>query len=474
MQNSLLSTSQYQSTNNYLSRPGNFYESNRPSLMTTSTSSIGGTGGYQSIIGRRRQAGTRPDDLNTYLIDNSSVGDGYSSSLFVNSQNTYPMTNHYMNMSDDPPPAIPPRYRRDNNTYRHEDINDQYRRHSTDEYLSENLNNNNNNSHTLPRETFIHHAYPATITNSTGFRPINIHYNQYTTEQDDVFDRAQSTSSTNSSDSYKQQRSNLLRSQMNNQQRIPINEQLPSEEIIINNGNQTGDSVFHRLAYTGTKTALSRSSSNSCSNLLNKNASQNPSNQLQSCEIDFDDSLNTTIIDHTNEQITSNKYQRSKSVDTRARLKLAQSQLNDDNNDEQQKTIPSSKFTPINSRPPPRVPLTPTTTATTRTALTKRSTNGIRQQNSNGNMYDQDIENEENISYHDDNYQTKLSNNNRIGTNIPVHRYTTNNIQPSPSTSSVSSNISRTKPPMNLDRRDSNISTSDANRFEKQFSFDYK
>jgi hypothetical protein len=56
--------------------------------------------------------------------------------------------------------------------------------------------------------------------------------------------------------------------------------------------------------------------------------------------------------------------------------------------------------------------------------------------------------------------------------NIPVHRYTTNNnnnIQSSPSTSSVNSNISRTKPPIstpiNLDRRDSNASTTDSNRF---------
>jgi hypothetical protein len=237
----------------------------------------------------------------------------------------------------------------------------------------------------------------------------------------------------------------------------------------------SGDSVFHRLAYTGTKASLSRSNSNSCSNLLNKNSapSQIPSNQLQTCEIDFDDSLNQTIIDHTNEQITSNKYQRSKSVDTRAKLKLSQSRSNDNNdehNDEQEKIIPSSKFTSNNSRPPPRIPLTPTSTP--RTTLTKRPSNGIRRQNSNGDMYDidnqqQDIENDENISYNDDNYQQKLHEN-RMRTSIPVHRYTTNNtnIQSSQSTSSVNSNISRTKQPINLDRRDSNTSTTDSNRFE--------
>jgi len=239
MQNSLLSTSQYQPINSYLSRQGDFQDnwmnSNRPSLMTTSTSSTssgGGGGGYQSIIGRRRQ--TRPDDPNTYFIDNPSVGDGYSSSIFSNSQT---MTNPYMNMSNEPP-VIPPRFRREN--YRNDDINDQYRRHSTDEYLSENVNNNNNNP-TGSRDVFIHHAYPATITNATGFRPINMHYNPLSSEQDDSHDRAQSTSSTNSSDSLKQQqqqqRSNHIRTQINNQQRLPpssINERKTNEQIISN------------------------------------------------------------------------------------------------------------------------------------------------------------------------------------------------------------------------------------------------
>jgi hypothetical protein len=232
VQSSQMSTSQYQPTNNYLSRQGNFHDTytnpNRPSLMTTSTSSNNSVG-YQSIIGRRRQ--TRNDDPNQFLIDNTSVGDAYSSSLFGNSQNPYATTNHYMNMSDEPP-AIPPRFRQEN--YRNEEVNDQYKRYSTDDYISDNINNNNNNnnnnSNTLPRDTFIHHAYPATIINATGFRPINTHYNQQfdsynqiPQEHDDLHDRAQSTSSTNSSDSLKQRsvQSNNIRQTMNGQQRLP-------------------------------------------------------------------------------------------------------------------------------------------------------------------------------------------------------------------------------------------------------------
>jgi hypothetical protein len=235
MQNSYSSIPQYQPTNSYLSRQGNLHEpylnSNRPTLMTTSTSSTnsgGGGAGYQSIIGRRRQ--TRYDDPNSYFVDNPSVGDGYSSSVFVNSQNPYPATHHYMNMSDEPP-AIPPRFRREN--YRTDDINDPHRRHSTDEYLSENINNNNNNSHTLPRETFIHHAYPATITNATSFRPINFHYNQFSSEQDDLQDRAQSTSSTNSSESLTQQQQQRLNNLRHQPQRLPSSSSKPTEPMIL-------------------------------------------------------------------------------------------------------------------------------------------------------------------------------------------------------------------------------------------------
>lgn len=184
MQNSYPSMPQYQSTNNYLSRmggnlPDSYLTSNRPTLMTTSTSST--NSGYQSIIGRRRQ--TRHDDPNNYFVDNPSVGDGYSSSFFVHGQNPYSMNSHYMNMPDEPP-AIPPRYRRT------DDAIDHYRRHSTDEYLSDNINtNNNNNSQTLPRNAFIHHAYPATITNSTGFRPITTHNNPLAYEQNEFHDQ---------------------------------------------------------------------------------------------------------------------------------------------------------------------------------------------------------------------------------------------------------------------------------------------
>ena len=472
----------YQSANNYLSRQGNlpdsYLTSNRPTLMTTSTSST--NSGYQSIIGRRRQ--TRHDDPNNYFVDNPSVGDGYSSSLFVHGQSSYPANSHYMNMSDEPP-AIPPRYRRT------DDAIDHYRRHSTDEYLSDNINtNNNNNSQTLPRNAFIHHAYPATITNATGFRPITTHYNPLSFEQDEFHEQR-----------YERRTHEPINGNQISPTQSPIGNN--KHDLLIFFANDlsflldptsfnSGDSVFHRSAYTGTKASLSRSSSNSCSNLLNKNASQNPSTQLKSCEIDFDDTQpatataapNTTITDQTNESLASssssgNKYQRSKSVDTRTRLKLTGVRSNNEsdenhlaNNDDQLRIVPSSKFTPVNARPPPRVPLTP------RTSLGKRSSNGVRTPNSNGNYYDtehvqHDFENEENISFNDDHYQAKPIEN-RTRTAIPVHRYTTtnnnNHIQPSPSTSSVNSNIARTKPPvstpMNLDRRDSNGSMTDSNR----------
>lgn len=214
---------------------------------------------------------------------------------------------------------------------------------------------------------------------------------------------------------------------------------------------------------------------------MNKNNPQNPSNQLTSCEIDFDDAAaaaDTTITDQNNDSTvnasSANKYQRSKSVDNRTRVKLTSTRSNNDmdetqlnTNDDQQRVIPSSRFAPVNARPPPRAPLTP------RTSVSKRSPNGVRPSNSNGNVYEselvqQDFENEENISVHDDHYPTKLIDN-RTRTAVPVHRYTTSNqIQASPSTSSVNSNLSRTKPPvsmpMNTDRRDSNGSITDPNR----------
>ncbi|UJR15369.1 hypothetical protein I4U23_002317 [Adineta vaga] len=546
VQNSLLSTSHYLPTNNYSSHQGTFQDnwpnSNRSTLMTTSTSSNSSAGGYQSIIGRRRQ--TRHDDLSSSSMEHPSVGDAYSSSIFNNS---YSSTNQYMNMPDEPP-AIPPRFRREN--HRTDDINDQYRRHSIDEYHSENININNNNNnivaqHTHPRETFIHHAYPATITNSTGFRPIDIHYNQQyefynhlSPEQDDLQDHIHSPSSVHSSDSSKQQqqqqrpiRPSQIRAPMSNFHRLPppsvtvrtstqqngrkVNEQMLSNKIspddsqssfgqsIQNNGNVSGDSVFHRLAYTGTKASLSKSSSNSCSNLLNKTSAQGPSNHLKSCEIELDESTNVIDTNDNSEQISAltGKCQRSKSVDGRARLKIVQARSNnnqmindhDENDfDDDPKSVPSSKFIPINGRrdgPPPRVPLA--STSGYRTSSLKRPTNGtnivynkdspgIRTQSYNGGVLEsenqqQEIENDENISYNNDNYQQKTVEN-RTRTAIPVHRYTTNNgtitatnhIQPSLSTSSVSTTTSRIKPPtmipVSLEKRDSNSSTTDITR----------
>ena len=518
-----MTSSQYQPQSNAYIRQGNAYDpwpnSSRPSAMTTSSNS--GVG-YQSIIGRRRQ--TRYDDTNQPFKDNLSIGDGYSASVFGNAPD--PMGHHYMNMPDEPP-AIPPRSRRD--PYRAEDMGDSYRRHSVDDYLSENTNNNNSNAY--PQESYIHHAYPATITNATSFRPINIHYNQqyepyhqYSQEQEDFRDRAQSATSTNSSESAKpvSARPSQLRLASNNQQRYPSSAistrttmhsngrkssdqrnasklspetpQTPSSPTTPNHGNTPSDSVFHRLAYTGTKASLSKSSSNSCSNLLNKNTQSIPVTQLKSCEIDFDDSSNAPPMDNAGD----NKYQRSKSVESRTRLRMAQAaranqqQANMDIDpeesylstyDDQQRAVPSSKFTSITSRHEvsARAPITPSSAS--RDAYTKRSSsgnllassksgNGFRARGSNGNLFDSDhqapeFENDENLSYQPDSYQTTL-NDNRTRTSIPVHRYTQNNLQSSASTSSVSSTLSRTKPPVtipiNLDRRDSNTSTSETNR----------
>jgi hypothetical protein len=195
MQNSLMSMSQHQPSMNYMSRQvpngypprqGNFdsyqpvdphqYEAwinaNRPIAPPPPPSNTGT--GYQSIIGRRRQM--RQDDI---YHDNTSVGNGYSSSLFLNSSNSYP----YMNFSDEPP-VIPPRLHRD-----------MY--HEQQEYLTENINNNNNN-----HPPFIPHVYP-TI---NGFRPINHQYLppeflQQFQEDEYLRYRAQSTSSNTSSDS---------------------------------------------------------------------------------------------------------------------------------------------------------------------------------------------------------------------------------------------------------------------------------
>ncbi len=251
------------------------------------------------------------------------------------------------------------------------------------------------------------------------------------------------------------------------------------------NGSTTGDSVFHRLAYTATKSSLSKSSSNLSANLLNKNLQQqqqqqqqqNKSNDLKSHEIDYDESISTN---ENNQESTStstnisNKCQRSRSVDGRARLKNGQQtrppnnpirSTNDYDDNNQPTTVPSSKFTSINSRrdaaaaPPPRIPITPRSLLISdRTSLAKRISNansisytkngnGIRTRGSNGNLIETD--NDENSTFND-NYQPKIiENKTRIA--IPVHRYTTNNnnnIQTSASTSSVNSTNPRTKVPI--------------------------
>ena len=212
VQTSLMTNSQYQPSSMTYARSeqaqdpwmNSFNRSN-----TTNTSTSNGVG-YQSIIGRRRQG--RFDDRTNGFKDQVSVGNGYSSSVFANPSNFYTSNDQYGQIMDEPP-AIPPRYRRDN--YR---IDDFVRRHSIDEYLSENINNNNN-SHGYGHEAFIHHAYPATITNATSFRPINIHYNpQYDSqhphgqEQTNFRDQTHSSLSTDSSDS-------VLQSSSRNQQR---------------------------------------------------------------------------------------------------------------------------------------------------------------------------------------------------------------------------------------------------------------
>jgi len=434
VQNSLMTTSAYSRP----TQPNQYYDQNpRSNIMTTS-------GGYQSIIGRRRQ--TRYDEVPTYQKDQlSSVGDGYSSSVFAN-----PPQSYYMNMSNEPPappPAIPPRYRRDDY------FADPYRRYSNEDYLSENTNNNNN-THPYGQETFIHHAYPATITNATSFRPIHIHYNQQI-DPSNIYsrDRPQSSSSTTSTDSIKQ---GIASSLANGGQ---MTEQ-PTIGVI---GNAPSDSVFHRMAYTGTKATLSKSSSN----LFNKSPQSMPVNQLKSCEIDFDEMIPVENSPNNNGE----KYQRSKSVENRTRMKLSQTRptINLDpeessyssNNDEQTRFVPSSKFTSISNRRD--IPVR--TMGSSNGNSVHKYSNRTTSRGSNGEMIDGgEIENDENCSYPDAV---------PMRTTIPVQRYSGHNsIQSSASTSSVSSVMSRNKPivsiPVTLDRRDSNDQTINNNRFARR------
>jgi hypothetical protein len=195
--------SHHQPSNNYMSRPyTNGYPPRQGSFdtfqqvdpqwnngnrsMAPLPPSSGTSTGYQSIIGRRRQM--RSDDS---FHDHTSVGNGYSSSLFINSQNSYP----YMNYSDEPP-AIPPRLHRD----LYLEQQQQQQQLLQQEYLSENLNNNNNNG-------YIQHVYPGGTMN--GYHPVNHQYipgDYYQQIQDEEYlrHRAQSTSSNTSSDSVNQ------------------------------------------------------------------------------------------------------------------------------------------------------------------------------------------------------------------------------------------------------------------------------
>ena len=172
---------------------------NRPTSTTSSTST-----GYQSIIGRRRQM--RHDDN---FHDSISIGNGYSSVFFNKSQNLYPTTNSYMNLSDQPP-VIPPRmnrnlfreqheytYENDNNNNNNNDNN------NNNNNDNNNNNNNNNNDDNTNQNPYIHQVYSAI---SNGFRPISdpsTPVDSFHQLQEDGYlrHRAQSTSSTTSSDS---------------------------------------------------------------------------------------------------------------------------------------------------------------------------------------------------------------------------------------------------------------------------------
>lgn len=462
MQNSLMSMSQHstmlnrQFQNGYLSQEPYQHETWTNPTRPPATST-----GYQSIIGRRRQV--RHDDG---YHDHTSIGNGYSSSLFLNNQ-------PYSTYSDETN-FHPPHFHRD--PY-----------HEQQDYLSENFNNNNNNNHL--------YAYNNGMIN--GFQPINHQYippEYYQQYQDDELlrHRAQSTSSTTSSDSINhirlmQQRLPPTSTRNNfqlNKNSSPENSQIPSGQTTPSNGSGTSDSVFHRLAYTSTKASLSKSSSNLCANLPNR-SNQQPvqTQQIKTEEIDFEEA-NILPNEPTSESLSQanqslSKCQRSRSVDGRARLKNAQNRLNniqrsttnddEDNSTHQSSsssTVPSSKFTPVNTSkrdnaPPPRVPIS---ARSNQTNSTRRLPNGThknigRTRNSNGNLLDTD--NDENLSLNES-YQPKiLDSKTRIN-----HRHTTNNIQTSASTSSVNSTHHiRTKVPVpvssNLERKDSNISGTD-------------
>ena len=540
MQHSMMTMSQHQQqpppapvpTMNYMSsqypagyaRQGSydpFYsgEPNQVEAWTNSYHSMprpsnpnGNSSGYQSIIGRRRQM--RHDE--TYF-DNTSVGNGYSSSLFLNSQNPYAMVNPYMNLSDEPP-IVPPRFSRENYLDQRE-------------YLSENVNNNNNSNHPLHQYggTPGAAAYPPP---TNGFRSIHNPYPPSDVyhpfqEEDYLRHRAQSTSSTTSSESVHPIR--LVHQRLPPtmaRTHPPQKNGFTSEQGQLSSGkrfllfcspmrknrsilgqpasnytNATGDSVFHRLAYTGTKASLSKSSSNLCANLLNKTTSVplTQTNTLKTQEIDLDDTNNQSLID-ANPESTSpptnnlSKCQRSRSVDGRARLKNAQARMangpprpGNEYDEQHSPAVPSSKFTSAPTRretQPPRLPITPRSMMNERNSVAKRTPSGnnlnymrhspaVRTRASNGNLLDSDhaLEHDDSSSIND-HYQPKIIET-RPRTGIPVHRHATtigngNYLQPSASTSSVSSTLSRTRLPIStsahLEGKDSNASCSELNR----------
>jgi hypothetical protein len=271
------------------------------------------------------------------------------------------------------------------------------------------------------------------------------------------------------------------------------------DQTVTNDTNAAGDSVFHRLAYTGTKSSLSKSSSNLCANLLNKPS--NPSNNLQAHEIDFDDVNNQSAIETNDESVSAstnsnmNKCQRSRSVDGRARLKNAQARLNNgsarstiDYDEHHASTLTSSKVASMTNRretQPPRLPITPRSTITERSSIAKRTPSGnnlnytrhgtqIRTRASNGNLIDTDNSSSHDIEHDDHPYQPKIIDNRTRTTNAAQRHAsigTTNNsnhLQSSASTSSVLSTHARTKFHMNtsthLDGKDSNASSTELNR----------
>ena len=479
-------------TNAYHSMP-------RPSQHSVGTNSCG----YQSIIGRRRQM--RQDEM---FFDNTSVGNGYSSSLFLNNSNNPAalIASHYVNMSDDQPPIIPPRYSRDN--YYH-----------SQDYLSENMNNNNNSNHSAYLNN--PNLYPSI---NNGFRPINNTYpppDAFQNYPDDEYlrHRAQSTSSTTSSDSVNPIR--LIHQRLPptmTRTNLPPKRSFVHEQCEMNNvpssnpsygNNPSGDSVFHRLAYTGTKSSLSKSSSNLCANLTNKTSlptsSTTTSNNLKPHEIDFDESNsngNSPNEAHQEPILNSSKCQRSRSVDGRARLKNAQTRppapphvsSRSHHDYEENSSSSSSKFTSVIQRresQPPRLPVTPRSMTTTAAANMKRSPAGqtmnssrptptIRtrtsQLNSTSSEHDQpsaqETESDE-ISSHADPYQPKIVDS-RTRTSHLIQRHPTsvngNHLQPSPSTSSVTSTMSRNKVPLpssltQLEGKETNFSTNELNRY---------